>query len=356
MSSVDIIVPCYLYGQYLRECVNSVLTQSTTDVRVLIINDASPDHTAKVAGDLLKEDSRVSYLQHATNKGHIYTYNEGIEWASADYLLLLSADDYLLPGALHRAVALMERHPKVGLTFGNAVEIDPQGGRRLTNSLACKNGERILTGAEFIALSGPRNIVPTPTAVVRTVLQKQLGGYRKELPHAGDMEVWLRLSTCASVGFIESPQAVYRRHAGNMSLSYTAQCYLPDVEQRKAALDCFLETCSHVIPKSARLRRTLFYLLAIDAVGFASTAFNDGELEITEQLSKFALQTSPKIKTSWAWAKLACKRRIGVRAWQVLRAVADRIRLLVYAARTIGRTVRPVLTATGLRKYLLKER
>ena len=46
MSSVDVFVPCYRYGHFLRECVKSVLSQSGVSVRVLIIDDASPDPVA----------------------------------------------------------------------------------------------------------------------------------------------------------------------------------------------------------------------------------------------------------------------------------------------------------------------
>src|SRR5437868_5525237 len=107
MSSVDVIVPCYRYGHFLKQCVESVIRQESCDVRVLIVDDASPDNTPEVASVLAEADSRVTYVRHHLNKGHIATYNEGIEWASADYLLLLSADDFLLPGALYRATHAM---------------------------------------------------------------------------------------------------------------------------------------------------------------------------------------------------------------------------------------------------------
>ena len=51
MSSVDVIVPCYRYGQYLRQCVQSVLDQRQTEVRVLIIDDQSPDNTPEVGAN-----------------------------------------------------------------------------------------------------------------------------------------------------------------------------------------------------------------------------------------------------------------------------------------------------------------
>jgi hypothetical protein len=326
MSTVDVIVPCYRYGHLLKECVESVLTQSGPSVRVLIIDDDSPDNTSAVAAKLAQEDPRVTVVRHSANRGHIATYNEGLDWAEADYLMLLSADDYLLPRALQRAVGLMDRYPEAGFAFGNAVYVDEQGTATPTDVMPCQNGERILVGQEFIVLSGARNIVPTPTAVVRTVLQKRVGGYRGELPHAGDMEMWLRLAAHASVGFIETPQAVYRRHANNMSLSFTGLCSVPDLEQRRLAFDYFFQACGHIVPNPECLGSTMLRLLARDAVGRASMAFNDGELEACNQLATFALQTYPRVTKSLPWAKLASKRRMGLRLWRALQPVADGIR------------------------------
>jgi hypothetical protein len=327
MTSVDVIVPCYRYGHFLRECVESVLSQAGPDVRVLIIDDASPDNTAEVAADLVESDSRVCFRRHRINQGHIATYNEGIDWASADYMLLLSADDYLLPGALRRAVDLMDVHPEVGFTFGKGVELHENGTTIDVGAIrpACtQTGWQILRGLKFIELSGSGNIICTPTVVVRTQLQKRLGGYRFELPHAGDMEMWLRFAAHASVGIVDSCQAVYRRHSSNMSLAYMAQGWLPDVQQRKAALECFFEICTGTLPDPLRLRHTMFRSVAGVSIGFASAAFNHGEMALSEQLSEFALDVCPDIRRSLPWIKLACKRHLGFKAWQILSALYRR--------------------------------
>src|SRR3954447_20909731 len=121
MSRVDVYVPCYNYGRFLRQCVESVLTQAGVDVRVLILDDCSRDDSEAVGRQLAAEDPRVEYRRHAVNQGHIRTYNEGIDWLSGDYCLLLSADDMLVPGALARAATVLDRHPEVGLTHGRAV-------------------------------------------------------------------------------------------------------------------------------------------------------------------------------------------------------------------------------------------
>src|ERR1700674_936435 len=109
MSTVDVVIPCYNYARYLRSCVESVLSQRHVDVRVLIIDDASSDDTAEIAADLAMSDPRVEFRQHKTNKGHIATYNEGLlGWSTADYLVLLSADDMLVHDSLMRATRIMD--------------------------------------------------------------------------------------------------------------------------------------------------------------------------------------------------------------------------------------------------------
>ena len=328
MSTVDVIVPCYRYGHYLKECVESVLTQSGPGVRVLIIDDFSPDNTTEVAAELARDDSRVTVFRHTSNQGHIATYNEGIGWASADYLLLLSADDYLLPGALNRAVALMDNQPEVGFVFGNAIELNEVGQQRLTNDFKCGNDTWIFTGPEFVRRSSAGNIVTTATAVVRTRLQKQVGGYRVELPHSGDMEMWLRLAAFASVGYVEAPQAVYRRHNTNMSLGYMAEGFLHDMEQRKAALDYFFLSCGNLLPDGNRLRRDAYWSMGRAMLGLASLSFDRGNMNASEQLRELAVVACPRVRRSMSWVKLGCRRALGYDTWLSLAPVVNCVRRL----------------------------
>lgn len=320
MSSVDVIIPCYRYGHFLTECVESVLTQTSVRVQVLIIDDASPDNSAEVAEDLHRRFSNVAFVRHAINRGHIATYNEGIEWASGDYLMILSADDYLLPGALRYSVELMDTHAEVGMTYGRAITL---GDNKAGVESKIDNGRpvwRVVSGAKFMRLSGARNIVPTPTAVVRTSLQKEVGGYRPELPHSGDMELWLRLAARSSIGIIDVYQAVYRRHTSNMSLAYRQQGWLPDLEQRQAALQSFFRCCG-ALPHVRSLRTDMIRSLALEALSLASSAFNTGETDIAERICRFATSTDPRVRCSITWGKLRCKQWMGYQAWQLLQSI-----------------------------------
>jgi GT2 family glycosyltransferase len=338
MSSIDVVVPCYRYAHYLRECVQSVLSQGIDDLRLLIIDDHSPDNTPEVGAALVHEDPRVSYLRHDVNVGHISTFNEGIDWTRADYMLLISADDYLLPGALQRAVHLMDSNADMGMCFGNAVVLHDNGDRRPMKVTVDTGGEPAIavSGVNFVwlcARAGSSNVVATPTAIVKTSLLKRLGGYRADLPHTGDLELWLRLAAHGSVGFLNADQAVYRRHQGNMSTAYLQDHCATDLEQRKAAIDVFVQTCTSAMPQAPHLGKCLLANLGKEAVGQASAAFNSNRMELSRQLCDFAALVHPPVRRSWAWNTLVCKRLLGLRAARALRPAVTKLRVVTTKVR-----------------------
>ena len=220
MSRIDVVIPCYNYGRFLRQCVDSVLDQSHRNLRVVIIDDASHDDTAGICAELAARDSRVEIVRHAINAGHIATYNEAIQLASGDYMLLMSADDFILPEALARAVAILDAHPDIGLVCGSWVLYHSDEPPPYPIYDISFVGRGPVNSAAFMESLAIGNFVSTPTAIVRTSVQKQLGGYRKDLPHAHDYEMWIRFALYSKVACISAPQAAYRRHASNISLRY----------------------------------------------------------------------------------------------------------------------------------------
>jgi hypothetical protein len=158
------------------------------------------------------------------------------------------------------------------------------------------------------------------------------------LPHTGDMEMWLRFAAHASVGSISAIQGVYRCHSANMStryyfisdgrIIYRKNRRLSELQQRKSALDYFSEYCNDVVPQCKDVPRTLYWRLSELAVGHASAAFNDDQMDESRQLSDFALAVCPEIKSSSAWLKLTCKRWMGVRTWRAVRPATAVIRAM----------------------------
>jgi glycosyltransferase involved in cell wall biosynthesis len=238
-GSFSVVVPCYDYGRYLRQCVSSVLAQHV-DVSVRILDDGSRDDTPVVGRALAAEDPRVTYQRHARNLGHIATYNEGLDWARATYTVVLSADDMLAPDALQRAREVFDAHPEVVMVHGAAVDF-----RDIPPAVTPPSAAevRVMSGMEFVAecCAGIGNPIRTPTVVVRTSVQKAVGGYLPELPHAGDLEMWLRLSGQGCIAEIKSAvQAFYRVHDDNMTRAFLRDL-LADERQLRVAFETFFE-------------------------------------------------------------------------------------------------------------------
>lgn len=241
MATVFVLIPCYNYGRFLGQCVESVVSQTGCDIRVLIIDDASPDGSGEVAMQLAATHANVEAVVHSKNCGHIATYNEGIARACGDYFLLLSADDYLTAGALGRAVALLEQQPQASFLYGKAHELYPQDEAPSFEAVQ-KADSRVMPGESFIdrVVETMQAPVPTPTAVVRMGMQQRAGGYRPSLPHSGDLEMWLRLASYGPVIYTDAFQGVVRIHGQNMSTSYYKDM-CRDIRQRVAALDTFID-------------------------------------------------------------------------------------------------------------------
>jgi glycosyltransferase involved in cell wall biosynthesis len=208
MSAVDVVVPCYNYGRFLKGCVDSVLSQRDVDVRVLIIDDASTDDSPAVGAQLCANDARVTFRRHETNLRHIKTFNEGVlDWARAPYTLLISADDALTPGSLARSVRVLEAHSEVGMVYGMAFVIRGDEDKTVSADAAGPDYQ-IVPGQRVLEHSCKWGIpASSPSVVVRTSLQQRLGGYCAHLPHSCDMEMWMRFAAQGPVGVIKGGAA-----------------------------------------------------------------------------------------------------------------------------------------------------
>lgn len=338
MGSVSVVIPCYRYGHFLADCVRSVLDeQPGVDVRVLIIDDASPDDSAERARELAAADPRISVAVHETNKGHIATYNEGLlEWADGDYCVLLSADDRLTPGALVRATALLDAHPSVGFVYGHPLTFQDGSALPQARGADWQPGQwAVRPGLWWLRrrFRSAEGCITSPEVVMRTSVQKRIGGYDPALPHSGDIEMWMRAAAVAGVGHIRgADQAYYRRHGANMSaVDFGGQ--LDDLRQRRAAFESVLVKCGDALPAADAWAAQMRRKLARQALRRAVRAYDKGltgTVPVTE-LVAFAEDCWPEYQRLPEYAGLRVRRAVGVRAMPYLRP------LVVSAAVNRGR-------------------
>jgi glycosyltransferase involved in cell wall biosynthesis len=287
MSSVSVVIPCYMYGHFLEECVASVLDdQEGVDVRVLIIDDASPDDSAEVACKIAARDPRVEVIVHPVNQGNIATFNEGLlDWADGDYCALLSADDRLTPGALRRSRDLLDAHPEVGFVYGHARYV--MDGAPLPAARTRVRGWSVWPGSRWLEhrFCQAENPITSPEIIMRTSLQKHVGGFDPQLPKAADMELFMRLAANADVGFLRgADQAFYRVHGHNMSKSVSA---LMDLRQRRSVFEMVLDDYGDRLSDTKRLSDIVHRQLGREALWAAGRVYDRGRIRRTELARRF---------------------------------------------------------------------
>ena len=216
MPSVDIAITSYQYARFLRQSSYSVLSQDFTNLRLLIIDNASTDGSREVAQQIAASDKRVTLMLNEENRGFIHSFNRAIDWAAGNYLVILDADDLLAPGSLSASVKFLEKNPDVAFAYG--IE-----GRLIDGLLdparcgAKHSRWQVTDGHAFIRRTCWDSFcdIGAPAIVRRTSAQKKAGYYRSDLPRTCDFEMYLRLGLVGSV-------ARHEPNAGHSSLAWSA--------------------------------------------------------------------------------------------------------------------------------------
>ncbi|HWF49607.1 MAG TPA: glycosyltransferase family 2 protein [Solirubrobacteraceae bacterium] len=313
---VTVVIPCFNYGHYLPRCIDTILEQPDVTADVLIVDDASTDGSGDVAERLAGERPRVRVIRHARNAGHIATYNDGLAEVTGDYVVLLSADDLLTPGSLARSTSLLEAHPTVGMVYGHAVRFsgaEPPRARTESTSWTIWSGIDWLNTRFRLG----RNCIFSPEVVLRTSVQREIGGYRSDLPHSGDLEMWLRAAAVADVGYVTgADQAWYRVHAENMHTTVFQSGELDgmvgDLRERLAAFELAAERMGGRMTDTGALVMDARRAIAIEGLNLAIRSYHWGMSDVwpVHDLAALATEIYPAA-TRLPQFQILCLRRRG---------------------------------------------
>jgi glycosyltransferase involved in cell wall biosynthesis len=201
--AVSVVVPCYNYGAYLNEAVDSVLAQTCQDFEIVVVNDGSTE-PATVAL-LANYDRPKTHVIHTANQGLALARNAGIAASRGRYILPLDADDRIGPVYLAQALKILEADPNIGIVY-------------------CQ--------AEFFgAVSGPWELPPYSfpeilldnsifcTAMFRRADWAAVGGYNPNMTYGWeDYDFWLSLIELGR-GVVQIPEVLffYRKHTRSMT-------------------------------------------------------------------------------------------------------------------------------------------
>ncbi len=193
--------------RYLQECVKSVLTQTFSDFRFLILDDGSTDKTREIIRSF--QDPRIELVEIPERGGQMPALNQGLSMIDSPLIARMDADDTCFPQRFARQVEYMDDHPEIG-TAGTYIYMT-YGKKTLKRKYPLTHDEikaRLLFGC---CLSHPSVIMRK-----QKFDEFQLR-YDENLGHSEDWDLWQRASQCFPLANIPEFLLDYRVHEESVS-------------------------------------------------------------------------------------------------------------------------------------------
>lgn len=206
MPKVSVLMPVYKTSEkYLREAIESILSQTFEDFEFLILDDCPEDDREEIVRSY--KDKRIKYYKNEKNLGITPSRNKLIDMAKGEYLAVFDHDDVSLPTRLKKQVAYLDEHPECGVVGCKT--------QRMSNGKQSKNP----TNDHEIKLALMRVCALThPASMIRkSVLINNNIRYEERFSPAEDYALWCRLIPFTNFYNIPDVLFHYRDHAENTS-------------------------------------------------------------------------------------------------------------------------------------------
>lgn len=197
---ITIGIPVYNGEKYIRQAIESVLTQTSTDFELIVTDDGSTDNTIQILNGI--KDSRLKVASDGTNRGIAYRLNQQIASAKGKYFFRMDADDMMMPYRLEKQVAILDNHPDIDVVGGQAIVIGENNemlGKRAISDVNFKNSNDYFKGARFIH----------PTVAGRIEWFRKWG-YSNNMSGNEDLDLWIRSYKDSKFFDIQEPVLFYR--------------------------------------------------------------------------------------------------------------------------------------------------
>lgn len=203
---ISIVLPVHNGERYLAESVASIFAQTYANWELILVDDASTDHTAEQLAEVAaRAPSRVRVLRHDRNRGLPVALNTGFSAARGAYLTWTSDDNAYRPEALAALVAAMEASPALAAVYADYEVIDSDGAAVSQTRLPEPSG--LINGA-----------VGVPCFLWRAIVWERVGAFSEDVVLAEDYDYWLRiLALGLAVAPLHAPLYRYRRHAASLT-------------------------------------------------------------------------------------------------------------------------------------------
>lgn len=126
MAKISVVVPIYNVEKYLRRCLESILQQTYQDFEIICVNDCTPDNSMIIVDEFVeKYPDKVKRVDNPQNVGLGAARDQGMKYASGEYLVFFDSDDYVKRNYLETYLAEMERS-KADIVMGGYIRVEQE--------------------------------------------------------------------------------------------------------------------------------------------------------------------------------------------------------------------------------------
>lgn len=200
---VDVVIPAYERVALLTEAIESVLAQSYSDLRLIVVDDASPE---PLQDKLSIREARLQFVRLNKNLGPAGARNAGVAGGESPLIAFLDSDDLWLETKLAKQVAQFAADSALQWTHCNEVWYR-------NGEVVLQRSEHRKQGGVFLERAFDRCLIANSAVVFRRSFYERHGGFNPHFPICSDFELWLRMLADAPIGFLE--EALVKKRAGD---------------------------------------------------------------------------------------------------------------------------------------------
>lgn len=219
LPTVTVITPAYNQADFLRDTIESVLSQDYPNIEYVVLDDGSTDETPKI---LAEYGDRFVWETHA-NMGQTATINKGWAMTSGEIITWLNSDDtFYDSSSVRQAVEYLLEHSDVGIVFGDSMFTEADG-TELEPSRPVKDFtyKKMVVNCE--------NSISQPSAFIRREIIEKVGDLDPKFYYFMDWDFWLRAGIYYNIEHLDAIWSTYRLHAESKTVAQAKKA-APELE------------------------------------------------------------------------------------------------------------------------------
>ncbi|MCA9138449.1 MAG: glycosyltransferase [Planctomycetales bacterium] len=219
-----IVTPSFNQAKFLEQTIRSVIHQegrgSEFDLQYAVIDGGSNDGSVEI---IKRYSEHLTYWCSERDRGQSHAINKGFSKVKGDFCAYINSDDYYLPGAFKRILALAKAQPKADLFHGICQKVDAKGNHLCDQISDITRFSQIIDLWNHWLRPDPNRNFIQPEVFWTNRLSGRIGEFNEKLYYTMDFDYWLRgFNAGMTVAKIEEPLAAFRIHANQKTTAKNA--------------------------------------------------------------------------------------------------------------------------------------